>query len=446
PGMCPRRAIRICTSQAANNPPAKDHVALGRLFAMPVLGDDNQEGGDAPFDVLSMISTVVVMALLLAFGVMMALKYDARGDDSTLSVGCSVKIHGLQSEKGKALNGKSGHITTELDVETGRHSVRLKGGRILAVKPGNLTLIAVQPAAGEGLGSANEGPARPCGAVVLVKICGACERELPKGAYGGGQWPLMQSSSRCEECVAAGNQLVLMKKGRTKTEHDECPICSLFLPLDPNHSIFQSCCSKLVCNGCVFRSRVRGMKDCPFCRTTPPKSNASQARMIQKRADAGDPAGISNLANQYLCGYSGLQKDVPRAVELYERAAELGDRNAHYNLAYIYSGGVGVKKDTDKVIRHWEKAAMLGHTFARHNLGAMEYQHGNHDLALQHLMISSKLGSKHSLDMIKMMFTNGNATKTDFVEALRGYQSAVEETRSPDRDEAIQRLSTQLKR
>jgi len=61
-------------------------------------------------------------------------------------------------------------------------------------------------------------------------------------------------------------------------------------------------------------------------------------------------------------------------------------------------------------------------------------------------MISAKLGFKLSLDMIKMMFTNGNATKTDFVEALRGYQSAVEETRSPDRDEAIQRLSTQFGR
>ena len=241
--------------------------------------------------------------------------------------------------------------------------------------------------------------------------------------------------------MAAGNQLVLMKKGRSKTEEDECPICSLFLPLDPNHSIFQSCCSKLVCNGCVFRARVRGMDDCPFCRTPRPKTNAAGLALIEKRADAGDPAGISNLANQYLCGRSGLKKDVPKAAELYERAAELGDRNAHYNLAYIYSGAIGVEADTAKMTQHWEKAAMLGHVLARHNLGAIEYQRGDHDLAMQHLMISSKLGAKHSTDMIKMMFMNGNATKTDFAEALRGYQNAIEETRSADRDEAVQKLS-----
>jgi len=71
--------------------------------------------------------------------------------DTIISVGSSVNIHGLRSKTGKAHNGKSGTITTELDGETGRHGVRLEGGGTLAVKPGNLTLIASQPAAGEEL-------------------------------------------------------------------------------------------------------------------------------------------------------------------------------------------------------------------------------------------------------------------------------------------------------
>ena len=44
---------------------------------MPVLGDDFQEGGDGPFDVLPMIGTMIA---LLAFGVMMALAYDGNGN------------------------------------------------------------------------------------------------------------------------------------------------------------------------------------------------------------------------------------------------------------------------------------------------------------------------------------------------------------------------------
>ena len=45
-----------------------------------------------------------------------------------------------------------------------------------------------------------------------MKICGACERELPEDAYSGEQRGLRQSIRRCVECVAAGNELVLMKK------------------------------------------------------------------------------------------------------------------------------------------------------------------------------------------------------------------------------------------
>ena len=55
---------------------------------------------------------------------------------------------------------------------------------------------------------------------------------------------------------------------------------------------------------------------------------------------------------------------------------------------------------------------------------------------MQHLMISSKLGHENSLNIIKELFMNGLATKAEYAAALRGYQSAIEEMSSPDRDEA----------
>ena len=48
------------------------------------------------------------------------------------------------------------------------------------------------------------------------------------------------------ECVAAGNQLVLMKKGRERAEEDDCPICQLPLPLGGAQSTFRTCCVKEV--------------------------------------------------------------------------------------------------------------------------------------------------------------------------------------------------------
>ena len=159
--------------------------------------------------------------------------------------------------------------------------------------------------------------------------------------------------------------------------------------------------------------------------------------MVQKRVDKDDPAAIYFLGNQYESGQYGLEKDVTRAVELYERAAELGVKEAHSCLGVLYDVGIDVEKDTDKAIRHYEAAAMSGYVSARYNLGCEEGQAGNYHLALQHWMISSKLGHQKSLNNVRTYFMNGLATKADYAAALRGYQGAIEEMSSPDRDEAI---------
>ncbi|EJK65122.1 hypothetical protein THAOC_14060, partial [Thalassiosira oceanica] len=70
-----------------------------------------------------------------------------------------------------------------------------------------------------------------------------------------------------------GNKLVLMKKGRTRSEGDDCPICQLPIPLDFKRSEMRLCCMKKVCKGCVLAARKRGMRDCPFCRTSTPKTH-----------------------------------------------------------------------------------------------------------------------------------------------------------------------------
>ena len=191
---------------------------------------------------------------------------------------------------------------------------------------------------------------------------------------------------------------------------------------------------KRVCNGCILAAWKRGMRDCPFCRTSTPEGEQVLA-MIQKRVDAGDPVAIYALGNQYYGQYR-LRKDVTRAVKLYERAAVLGVKEAHYNLGIMYYVGTEVKKDMAKAFRHFEAAAMCGDVFARYNLGCIEAKAGNYELALQHFLISAKLGDEDSLNEVKTSFLNGLATKADYAAALRGFQNAVTEMSSPDRDEA----------
>ena len=275
-----------------------------------------------------------------------------------------------------------------------------------------------------------------------MKICGACERELPDGAYSEEQRILRQSIRRCEECIIAGNQLALMKKGRKRSEEDDCPICQLPLSLDPKQSMFNPCCMKKVCNGCILASRKRGMWDCPFCRAPTPNDSQVLA-MVQKRVNKGDPVAIWFLGSQLIWhlgnyherGNCGLERDVARAVELYERAAELGLKEAHFFLGCTYAKGTDVEIDTAKALRHYEAAAMCGHDDARFHLGIVEGKAGNLDLALQHWMIAAKLGHEMSLNMVKKLFMKGLANKADYAAALRRYQNAVEEMSSTDRAE-----------
>ena len=46
------------------------------------------------------------------------------------------------------------------------------------------------------------------------------------------------------------------------------------------------------------------------------------------------------------------------------------------------------------------------------------------------------MGCEKSLTKIKDMFMKGHATKAQYAEALRGYQDALEDTKSPHREVA----------
>ena len=234
-------------------------------------------------------------------------------------------------------------------------------------------------------------------------------------------------------------ELLLMASGHERPEGDACTICFLLIELPMGqHSKVNVCCMKPVCNGCDLAATQRGIYNrCPFCRTPVPADDASELAMVQKRVDKGDAEATEFLGDQYYHGELGLAQDVPRAIELWTEAAELGSLDAHHNLAHMYySGRHGVVQDEARSIHHWQQAAMKGHIRSRDYLGAVEDEHGNHRLALEHWMISAKMGLEKSLNTIQDMFKAGQATKAQYAEALLGYRDAVEETKSPQREEA----------
>ena len=78
----------------------------------------------------------------------------------------------------------------------------------------------------------------------------------------------------------------------------------------------------------------------------------------------------------------------------------------------------------------------MGNATARCNLGNKEVYAGNIDRAMKHHMIAAGGGYSKSLKCIKILYSNGDATKEDYTKALQSYQAYRCEIKSRQRDNA----------
>ena len=236
---------------------------------------------------------------------------------------------------------------------------------------------------------------------------------------------------------------------------DECPICFLPLPNIPEQNIFESCCGKVMCNGCIhamtleeYRRRLAaagGQRlasqtiafDCAFCRSpnanSPEEHNLRMTRLVEKdNADA-----ICRLADDYKDGTNGNTQSWAKARELWQRAGELGNARAYYNLGIFYNDmAIGMERDEKKAKHYFELAAMMGSLDARYNLANSEARTGNYHRASKHYAIAARAGDKDALERVKELFLDGYITKDGYEIALRAYQSRQYEMKSDMRDKA----------
>jgi hypothetical protein len=221
-----------------------------------------------------------------------------------------------------------------------------------------------------------------------------------------------------------------------ETHLGECPICCLPLSLDETKLSINSCCCKYVCRGCVLANSEREMEmgleqRCPFCRELIPEEQEEGIQNYVERAKANDPVALFRMGAE--CHKKG---DYEGASEYWKKAAQLGNVEAHYNISISYGEGEGVEKDIKKKIYHLEVAALGGHPTARYNLANHEGRNGREDRAYRHLIIAANLGLDDALDKVKEGFIHGLVSKEDYESALRGHQTAVDATKSQQREKA----------
>jgi hypothetical protein len=212
----------------------------------------------------------------------------------------------------------------------------------------------------------------------------------------------------------------------------ECPICCLPLPLESHKSMLMSCCSKMICSGCIHASEAAGLVHrCLFCRDPVAETQEDNRKKNMKRVKKNDPVAIFKMGNH--CYHD---EDYEGAFKYWTKATELGDVNAQFSLGQMYDRGEGVEKDEKKCIYHMEEAAIGGHFVARHNIGCAEAVKGKFERAKRHWIIAANLGWNDSLQALRMIYADGHASKEEYLGALRGYQAALDAAKSPERDEA----------
>jgi len=251
-----------------------------------------------------------------------------------------------------------------------------------------------------------------------------------------------QHKKECKKRAAELHDEELFKQ---PPSNEDCPICFLRMPTIYAGYKYMACCGNIICSGCVYAPRYDDQgnlvdndkqNECPFCRVVAHKSNEEYLKRLTNRVQADDPLGVFNLGGCYAQGACGYPVDYTKALKLYQRAAELGYAGAYDNIGIAYDNGIGVEVDKKKGNYYRELGARGGDYIARKNLGIGERNRGNIQRALKHFTIAVQSGDPNSLDCIKQMYSNGDATKEDYTKALQSYQEYLGEIKSDQRDKA----------
>ena len=242
-----------------------------------------------------------------------------------------------------------------------------------------------------GKGEESAGDLKACTACKLVKYCNRdCQiAHRP------------QHKKACKKRVAELHDKALFKQ---PPPTEDCPICTLPLPLLPKDSVFQSCCGKIICRGCIHTMIMeeirRGKKKeeinaCAFCRR-PAATDEEAIERVKMLMKSDNAHAFYTFAGYYHNGEHDMQQDRVKANELWRKAGELGCAEAYSRLGYSFSNGMGVEVDKKKAKHYYEIAAMKGEVMARYNLAVLEGKAvGNHQRAYKHFIIAARAGHVH---------------------------------------------------
>ncbi|MCH5340321.1 MAG: tetratricopeptide/SEL1-like repeat protein [Acetatifactor sp.] len=137
---------------------------------------------------------------------------------------------------------------------------------------------------------------------------------------------------------------------------------------------------------------------------------------------------LSNIASMYRNG-EGVEQDSAKAIEWYEKAADLGYTSAMSNIGYMYYRGEGVDQNYAQAMEWYGKAANLGNSNAMDWVGYM-YQYGlsveqDYTKAMEWYEKAADLGSSSAMNNIASLYYNGKGVEQDYAKSMEWYEKSA---------------------
>ncbi len=161
-----------------------------------------------------------------------------------------------------------------------------------------------------------------------------------------------------------------------------------------------------------------------------PRDETKAVEWYRKAALQGYPAAETNLGDMYLFGHGGLDKNPLEALSWYLKASQQQWPDAQYRLAYMYEVGLGTAKDLQRAAELYQSAANAGYPDAENVLGVL-YATGGDGLpkddqqAIQWYRKAADQGFAKAEKNLGDMYFFGHGVDRDYEQALAWYKKAT---------------------
>lgn len=162
-----------------------------------------------------------------------------------------------------------------------------------------------------------------------------------------------------------------------------------------------------------------------------PKNDEATLLWLEASIKANkDVSSILQAAEMYKAGL-GTNRDINRALKLWEQAAALGSTRAMYIMGGIYEKGDGVAMNIPKAVQWYEKAAAVNHLKSIEELAKLytnpESKYLNHAKAFRWLSIAAKHPAVDPALWVKLgdAYSYGRGVKKDHDIAFEWYDKAA---------------------